>query len=185
MIAHLFSPLAAKILLPLVGALVIVLGFQRCTIDRQQKRITDLTVKIERVGGVLDQANANHRLTKSRYATAQRIAGKRHAANLARIARERDAINQRTRHALETSRRVAAAGLARLRDQARTHAESVAGQPELAAHADATCRAYAGTSCHQIPALLGAAQDNTDQLVAFQAWARENLAVPLAAPGGD
>jgi hypothetical protein len=186
MIARLFSPLAAKILLSVVGALLISLAMARCTIDRQADKIATLKADVAKVRGVLDQANENHRLTKTRYSDAQTAAAIAHQANLDRIARARDAINQRTIDELESRRRAAVAGLARLRAQSRTFAEGLADHPDLAAHADATCRAYAGTGCHEIPAILGAAQANTDQLIAFQNWARANLNVPLnAAENGE
>lgn len=186
MIGKIFSPLGGKIMLSLVGALLIALGMAKCTIDRQADRITGLKADVAKVRGVLDQANENHRTTKTRYSDAQTAAANAHAANLARIAAARDAINERTIDELESRRRAAVAGLARLRAQARTHAEGDADHPDLAAHADATCRAYAAASCDEIPALLGAAQANTDQLIAFQNWARANLNVPLnAAENGD
>ena len=47
---------------------------------------------------------------------------------------------------------------------------SRAADPDLSAVTDAACRAYAGADCAGLPAKLKAAQDNTDQLIALQAW---------------
>jgi hypothetical protein len=172
MIARLFTPLAAKILLSLVGALLITIGVQKCSIDR-------LTTQRDDARALAKAEAENHRQTKANYRAAQLAAAEALADNLARVQRERDAINERILDELENDRRAADARYRRLRAQARTGAESLAGRPDLSAIAEATCRTYAAASCDEIPALLKAAQDNTDDLLSWQDWGRQHGAVDV------
>jgi len=91
-------------------------------------------------------------------------------ANLARVKTERAAIDERTIHDLKTARDSADARYRRLLASAAQADTSRAADPDLSAVTDAACRAYAGTDCAGLPAKLKAAQDNTDQLIALQAW---------------
>lgn len=93
------------------------------------------------------------------------------------VAQRRAAIDERTIDALKNDRDRAVAGLGRLRAQTAAHIRDTA-QPDLSALREATCRAVANAACDTIPATLKAAQDNTDQLIALIAWAKEQGAVP-------
>ncbi|HWT40174.1 MAG TPA: hypothetical protein VN081_02785 [Dongiaceae bacterium] len=48
---------------------------------------------------------------------------------------------------------------------------------------ETTCAVVAGTSCEAIPPLLKAAQDNTDKLIALQAWNRAQMNVDVGNDG--
>lgn len=101
--------------------------------------------------------------------------------NVTRVQMERAAITERTIHALALDRDRAAAGLDRLRQSAAAH-RSAPGHPDLSAEREATCRAYAAAGCDEIPALLKAAQDNTDQLLRWIEWGAAQGAVQTVAP---
>lgn len=107
-------------------------------------------------------------------ATAQAV--KSAVLNAHYVARARAAIDERTIDALKNDRDRAVAGLDRLRAQTAAHIRDTA-QPDLSALREATCRAVANAPCDTIPATLKAAQDNTDQLIALIAWAKEQGAV--------
>lgn len=170
MIQQLFGPLAAKILLGVAGTLLIIVGAQRCTIERLE---TKLAASVQ----LRLKERDNHRLTKANFRGAMQAARAAEAANLARVANERARINERISNDFQALRRDADARYRRLLDRARTGAESAAGDAEMSAIASATCRAYAATECDQLPAKLKAAQDNTDQLISLQAWVAANVAV--------
>lgn len=53
---------------------------------------------------------------------------------------------------------------------------ATAGVPDTR---ETTCGVVAGTSCDAIPAILLAAQDNTDKLIALQAWNKAQEAVDV------
>lgn len=53
---------------------------------------------------------------------------------------------------------------------------ATAGVPDTR---ETTCGVVAGTSCEAIPPLLKAAQDNTDKLIALQAWNKAQEAVDV------
>ena len=93
------------------------------------------------------------------------------------VAQARAAIDERTIDALKNDRDRAVAGFDRLRAQTTAHIRDTA-EPDLSALREATCRAVANAACDTIPATLKAAQDNTDQLIALIAWAKEQGAVP-------
>lgn len=107
-------------------------------------------------------------------ATAQAV--KSAVLNAHYVARARAAIDERTIDALKNDRDRAVAGFDRLRSQTAAHIRDTA-QPDLSALREATCRAVANAACDTIPATLKAAQDNTDQLIALIAWAKEQGAV--------
>lgn len=93
------------------------------------------------------------------------------------VAQARAAIDERTIDALKNDRDRALAAFERLRANAAAHIRDTA-EPDLSAVREATCRAVANAACDTIPATLKAAQDNTDQLIALIAWAKEQGAVP-------
>lgn len=101
--------------------------------------------------------------------------------NAERVRLERAAIDERTVNALAVNRDAAVAGYQRLRSQAAALA-SAPRNPDLSAEREATCRAVAAAGCNEIPALLKAAQDNTDQLLALIAWAEAQAGIVTTAP---
>lgn len=118
-------------------------------------------------------------LAKVEAASAQAV--KSAVLNAHFVAQRRAAIDERTIDALTADRDRAVAGFDRLRAQATAHIRDTA-KPDLSALREATCRAVANAACDTIPATLKAAQDNTDQLLALIAWAKEQGAVPTAPP---
>lgn len=91
--------------------------------------------------------------------------------NVYRTTADQAAISERTVHALTLDRDTARGAYQRLQQGAAAHL----GAPiraDLSEEREATCRAVAGTSCDQIPALLKAAQDNTDQLLRWIEWGK-------------
>lgn len=101
--------------------------------------------------------------------------------NVYRVSAARAKIDERTIHALDQDRTAAAAAYQRLRQQTEAYL-GAPGSADLSAQREATCRAVAGTGCHEIPALLKAAQDNTDQLLRWIEWGKAQGAVPTAPP---
>lgn len=101
--------------------------------------------------------------------------------NAARTAAEQAAISERSIHALALDRDRALAGYDRLRAQAAAYRGSP-GHPDLSTEREATCRAYAAAACDEIPALLKAAQDNTDQLLRWIDWGGSQAAVATVPP---
>lgn len=97
--------------------------------------------------------------------------------NVYRTQAARAAINERSADALALDRDRAVTAYQRLQQRADAHIRAPGG-PDLSAQREATCHAVAGTSCNRIPALLKAAQDNTDQLLALIRWVEEQAAVP-------
>lgn len=104
-----------------------------------------------------------------------------HVLNAERARLAQAAIDERTVDALRSDRNRAASAYDRLREQAHAYLRA-ASDPDLSSSREATCRAVAGTGCEAIPALLKAAQDNTDQLLRLMAWARAQGEVPSVAP---
>lgn len=90
-------------------------------------------------------------------------------ANIARVQGEQTAITEKVSNDYENKLADSASRYDRLRAKADGYLSrpSPAGVPETR---DTTCQAIAGTDCENIPTLLKAAQDNTDQLIALQAW---------------
>jgi hypothetical protein len=119
---------------------------------------------------------AAHAQTVTNYRAAAVQAELADKTNVLRVKNAQAAITERITDAHQSDMAVAAARYERLRTQAAAYSRSPPA-PDASAAREATCRAYAGTSCDQIPPLLKAAQDNTDQLLAFQAWAREQAAL--------
>ena len=158
-----FSALTSKIFGGLALALLILVGMQSCQIDRVTKQRDKAKLLVEQTQTAFDQTVADYRAAA---AEAERI----QQANLARVKAERAAIDERTIHDLKTARDSADARYRRLLASAAQADTSRAADPDLSAVTDAACRAYAGTDCAGLPAKLKAAQDNTDQLIALQAW---------------
>lgn len=113
---------------------------------------------------------ADHAIWRQAVADATLEATRRARATETRRAK----LNERIAHDALASRARSDAAYRRLLDRIETTraAAGADGGTDLPADADAACRTYAATPCHQLPALLKAAQDNTDQLIALQAWAR-------------
>lgn len=100
-------------------------------------------------------------------------------ANVARVKAEQEAITERITDEYQDRIASADARYERLRANAEAYRSSAreSGVPDTS---DAACRAYAGTGCEGLPALLKAAQDNTDQLLALQDWTRAQALVEVS-----
>lgn len=168
-----FSALTSKIFGATTLALLIVAGLQSCKIDRVEGERDDARQLAKDTQTAFDTTVADYRAKAAEVGRVQ-------AETLVRVAAERDAVAERKIHALQAARDTADARYRRLLASAAEANSSRAGDPDLSAFADATCRAYAAASCDAIPPLLKAAQDNTDQLIALQGWAREQAAISTA-----
>jgi acyl-CoA synthetase (AMP-forming)/AMP-acid ligase II len=100
-------------------------------------------------------------------------------ANVARVTAQQQAITERVVDEYQDRIASADARYERLRGSAEAYRGSVR-EPDMSAAGQAACRAYAGTECDAIPALLKAAQDNTDQLLALQDWTRAQALVEVS-----
>jgi hypothetical protein len=130
---------------------------------------------------VAAQEKAAHAQTVANYRAAADEAKRLDAANVERVRTEQTAITERTIDAYQSKLADSASRYDRLRAQADGYLSrpSAEGVPETR---DTTCVAVSGTGCEELPALLKAAQDNTDQLVALQAWNREQAGVDIGNP---
>lgn len=115
------------------------------------------------------QEAAAHAQTVANYRAAADEAKRLDAANIFRVKSEQTAITERTIDAYQGKLADSASRYERLRAQASGYLSrsSPEGLPDTR---ETTCRTVAGTGCEELPALLKAAQDNTDQLIALQAW---------------
>jgi hypothetical protein len=172
-----FSAVTSKIFGAATLALLMVAALQSCKIDRVEGERDDARQLAQDTQAAFDTTVADYRAKAAE-------AGRVQAETLVRVAAERDAVAERKIHDLQVARDSADARYRRLLASAAEADSRGAGDPDLSAFADATCRAYAGTGCHELPALLKAAQDNTDQLIALQGWARDQAAIATA-PIGD
>lgn len=113
---------------------------------------------------------------------AQKAAAAADRANVARVAREYQAINERTRHDLEARNSDTRAALGSVRAQL---AALAAGDPRDGGRADvpaaltARCQALGAADCDTLlaalPDRLAAAEDNTSQLIELQDYVRSSL----------
>lgn len=158
-----FSALTSKIFGGLALALLIFVGLQSCQIDRLTGQRDKAKLLAAQTQAAFDQTVADYRAAA---AEAERI----QKANLARVKAERDAIDERTINDLKTARDASDARYSRLLASAAEADSSRAADPDLSAVTDAACVAYGAARCDELPAKLKAAQDNTDQLIALQAW---------------
>lgn len=165
-----FSALTSKIFGGAALVALIAAGVQSCRLERavDQRDAARELAKSERTA---------HKQTIANYRAAAMQFARTAAANIARVEAERDAISERKAHELQAARASADARYHRLLETAAEADRRGAGDADLSAIADATCRAYAGTGCDELPATLKAAQDNTDQLLALQGWSREQSRV--------
>lgn len=123
-----------------------------------------------------DAEHAAYQQAVANYLAAADEAARLDKANVARVAKEQSAITERVTHDYESKLADSASRYDRLRTKAADYL-SGAGAEGVPATSDATCQAVAGTDCENLPALLKAAQDNTDQLLALQDWVRAQSTV--------
>lgn len=133
------------------------------------------------VSAKLTDEKAAHALTVTNYREASKRSQAAAKVNVARVKKEQEQINERHVEALEERLAVGQSRYDRLRAQSEAHSRS-SSQVGMSATSEAACQAHAGTACEAIPALLKAAQDNTDMLVELQVWAKEQGDVEVAAP---
>lgn len=117
-----------------------------------------------------------HEQTIANYRAAAEEAKRRDHENVVRVQTEQQAITEKVTNDYQSKLADSADRYERLRAKASGYLSHPAspGVPETR---DTTCRAVAGTDCEAIPPLLKAAQDNTDQLLALQAWVRAQSVV--------
>lgn len=173
-----FSALTSKIFGATALVAIVAAGIQSCRLDRVvgQRDAARMLAEAEREAH--SRTVANYRVAAVQFAL---IA----ADNISRVAAERDAISERKVHELQAARASADARYRRLLESAAEADSRGAGDADLSAIADATCRAYAGTGCDELPARLKAAQDNTDQLIALQSWVLEQSRVATSPAPAD
>jgi hypothetical protein len=121
---------------------------------------------------------------------AQLAAAAADRANVARVKREYQAINERTTDAYEARLSDTRAALERVRQQ---YAAAAAGDPRDGGRADvsgaltARCQALGAADCDALlaalPDRLAAAEDNTGKLIALQDWVRSTLLIDFSGNG--
>lgn len=95
------------------------------------------------------------------------------AANKARVEAEQRAVTAKLEKDHEASTAALDARYRRLLASASAAtAARGAGTTPVSGEPDATCLAYAGARCDELPARMKAAQANTEQLLGWQAWWR-------------
>lgn len=122
---------------------------------------------------------AAHAQTVANFRKAQEEAEARQKANLARVAAQRKAENERSKHELETYRADADARYDRLLASAKAY-RGIPQSPDVSAAVEAGCIAFAATPCAELPAKMKAAQDNTDQLVALISAVEAQANIPTS-----
>lgn len=145
----------------------IVVGHVR--LDAEQATTQHVAAALTRAEAAFDRTVASYRFTAEQ-------AARRDAENIVRVRAEQAVITQGVVNDYEVRLRDSADRYERLRAQAAGYSSrlTTAAVPDTS---DATCRAYTGTGCDELPALLKAAQDNTDQLVALIAWTKAQATV--------
>lgn len=136
---------------------------------------------LDDVKGQRDAEKAAHAQTVANYRAAAVEAQRRDLANVVRVKEEQERISNAEVEKVLARAADSDARYQRLLATAKAYSSRPAtdGVPETS---DATCRAYAGTDCDGIPALLKAAQDNTDRLVGLQAWVKAQATVITTPP---
>lgn len=122
------------------------------------------------------QEQTAHQLTIANYKAAAAEAERMDQANIVRVTKEQTAITEKVTNDYQSKLADSADRYERLRAKASGYLSHPAS-PGVPTSPETTCRAVAGTDCENVPTLLRAAQDNTDQLVALQAWVRAQSAV--------
>lgn len=173
-----FSALTSKIFGAFALVAIVTAGVQSCRLDRAVDQRDAARELAEAERAAHSQTIANYRAAAVQFVLTA-------AANISRVAAERDAISERNVRELQAARASADARYRRLLESAAEADSRGAGDADLSALADATCRAYAGTGCRELPARLKAAQDNTDQLVALQSWVLEQSRVATSPAPAD
>lgn len=124
------------------------------------------------------QEQTAHQLTIANYKAAAAEAERMDQANIVRVQTEQQAITEKVTNDYQSKLADSTDRYERLRAKASgylSHPQS----PGLPASPETTCLAVAGTGCENVPTLLKAAQDNTDQLLALQAWVKAQSAVDV------
>lgn len=120
---------------------------------------------------VAEQTDQAFKQTVAGYRIAAEEAARLDKANVERVKKEQATITERVTHDYENKLADSSSRYDRLRAKASGYLSSTS-PTSLPASPDTTCEAVAGTKCKNIPTLLKAAQDNTDQLLALQDWVR-------------
>lgn len=170
-----FSVLTSKIFGAAALSLLVLFAVQSCRLERMSDKKDKAEARAAATQLAFDTTVAGYR-------AAAKAAQQQAEANVARVMAERDAISERKMDELQITRSHADARYRRLLAQAAAADSRRAGDADLSAFADATCRAYAGAACDELPARMKAAQDNTDQLLALQDWVRAQAAVATTPP---
>ena len=129
------------------------------------------------------QEQTAHQLTVANYKAAAAEAERMDQANILRVTKEQTAITEKVTNEYQSKLADSASRYDRLRAQASGYLSHPAS-PGVPATPETTCAAVSGTTCEAIPTLLKAAQDNTDQLIALQAWVTAQSAVDTNGDGG-
>lgn len=113
-------------------------------------------------------------------------------ANVARISREYQAINERTRNDLEARNSDTRAALVQLRDSlalagSANRGEGGSGPADVPAAFTARCQAFGAADCDALLAALpdrfAAAEDNTSKLIELQDYVRSSLLLDFSGTG--
>ncbi len=119
-----------------------------------------------------------HEQTIANYKSAAAEAERMDKANIVRVTKEQTAITEKVTNDYQSKLADSTDRYERLRAKASGYLSHPAS-PGVPEDRNSTCEAVSGTTCEGIPTLLLEAQRNTDQLLALQAWVREQSAVDV------
>ena len=142
----------------------------------QNGRLNSVRRDVVSMTALRDAERAAHRQTVTNYLEAAKRAEMAQKANLARVKNEQEQISNERVEALEERLAVGQSRYDRLRAQSEAHSRRTA-EAGMSAASESSCKAHAGTACENLPALLKAAQDNTDTLIELQKWVKDQASV--------
>ena len=157
-----------------VGGLAVALLVTVALVWREESRHYEKLWTAEKTAHALGIAN---------YKAAADEAARLDKANVDRVTKEQTAITEKVTNDYQSKLADSASRYDRLRAQASGYLSHPAS-PGVPTSPETTCRAVAGADCENVPTLLKAAQDNTDQLLALQAWVTAQSAVDTNGDGG-
>jgi hypothetical protein len=157
-------------------AVALLLMFRQWGIDHR-----NLTDELAEVNGLVADEREAHDQTIRNVEQGRKAAAELDRKNVARVAAEAAAINERLTDELETRTRTYAARADRLRARlAALEAAAVGGgTAPVPGDPDATCRAFGAADCADLVARMTDAQRSIDKLIPLQAWATGVTAIDV------
>lgn len=159
---------------PIMLALIVLLVLSNGAKDRAKARLA-----MEQAAHT--ETKRGFEKTVSEYRAAAAKAQMDARANVDRVKAEQERLTEETVSEYKSMAAATAERYRLLQQRARQFEADTSG-PESAGvslTSYAACRAYAGTSCEEIPSLLNEAELNVNQLLALQKWVREQSKVKV------